>query len=239
MNLLDSLNIKVLLDDKRYNGKCIKLKFLGKLTDEQKKVIKELSVHETGVLSATTAFGKTVIGAYMIAKRKTNTLIIVHRRQLLDQWIEKLKIFLNLSADQVGIIGSGKYKPGGIVDVAIIQSLIKSNNVDNIVAKYGHVIVDECHHLPAVSFEQVIRASKAKYVLGLTATVTRKDGHHPIIFMKCGYIRYKVDAKKQALIRPFNRNATVNPACKRLVLQDNIPRKEVCNFFMVIILDGS
>jgi len=204
MNLLDSLNIKVLLDDKRYNGKCIKLKFLGKLTDEQKKVIKELSVHETGVLSATTAFGKTVIGAYMIAKRKTNTLIIVHRRQLLDQWIEKLKIFLNLSADQVGIIGSGKYKPGGIVDVAIIQSLIKSNNVDNIVAKYGHVIVDECHHLPAVSFEQVIRASKAKYVLGLTATVTRKDGHHPIIFMQCGYIRYKVDAKKQALIRPFN-----------------------------------
>lgn len=204
VDLLNSLGIEVILDDKKWGGNRVKLNFLGKLTDEQKKAAKKLSSHDIGVLAATTAFGKTVVGAHMIAKRKTNTLIIVHRRQLLDQWIERLKVFLDLGPDQIGMIGGGKYKPSGIVDIAIIQSLIKSNVVDDLVAEYGHVIVDECHHLSAVSFEQVIRACKAKYVLGLTATATRKDGHHPIIFMQCGPIRYKVDAKKQALLRPFN-----------------------------------
>ena len=204
VDLLNSLGIEVILDDKKWGGNRLKLNFLGKLTDEQKKAAKKLFQHDIGVLAATTAFGKTVVGAHMIAKRKTNTLIIVHRRQLLDQWIERLKVFLDLCPDQIGMIGGGKYKPSGIVDIAIIQSLIKSNVVDDLVAEYGHVIVDECHHLSAVSFEQVIRACKAKYVLGLTATATRKDGHHPIIFMQCGPIRYKVDAKKQALLRPFN-----------------------------------
>ena len=204
VDLLNSLGIEVILDDKKWGGNRVKLNFLGKLTDEQKKAAKKLFQHDIGVLAATTAFGKTVVGAHMIAKRKTNTLIIVHRRQLLDQWIERLKVFLDLCPDQIGMIGGGKYKPSGIVDIAIIQSLIKSNVVDDLVAEYGHVIVDECHHLSAVSFEQVIRACKAKYVLGLTATATRKDGHHPIIFMQCGPIRYKVDAKKQALLRPFN-----------------------------------
>jgi superfamily II DNA or RNA helicase len=204
LDLFNSLGIDVMLDDKKWIGTRIKLKFLGELTDEQKRAAKILSQHETGVLAATTAFGKTVIGAHMIAKRKRSTLIIVHRRQLLDQWIERLKVFLDLEADQIGMIGGGKYKPSGIVDIAIIQSLIKANVVDDIVAEYGHIIVDECHHLSAVSFEQVIRSCKAKYVLGLTATATRKDGHHPIIFMQCGPIRYKVDAKKQALLRPFN-----------------------------------
>jgi superfamily II DNA or RNA helicase len=204
VDLLDSLDVEVIIDDKKWSGNHVKLNFLGNLTDEQQKAAKKLSQHDIGVLAATTAFGKTVVGAYMIAKRKTNTLIIVHRRQLLDQWIERLKIFLDLGMDQIGMIGGGKYKPSGVVDIAIIQSLIKSNVVDDLVAEYGHVIVDECHHLSAVSFEQVIRACKAKYVLGLTATTTRKDGHHPIIFMQCGPIRYKVDAKTQALLRPFN-----------------------------------
>jgi superfamily II DNA or RNA helicase len=204
VDLLDSLDVEVIIDDKKWSGNHVKLNFLGNLTDEQQKAAKKLSQHDIGVLAATTAFGKTVVGAYMIAKRKTNTLIIVHRRQLLDQWIERLKIFLDLGMDQIGMIGGGKYKPSGVVDIAIIQSLIKSNVVDDLVAEYGHVIVDECHHLSAVSFEQVIRACKAKYVLGLTATTTRKDGHHPIIFMQCGPIRYKVDAKTQALLRLFN-----------------------------------
>lgn len=140
----------------------------------------------------------------MIAKRKTSTLVIVHRRQLLDQWIERLKVFLDISSDQIGIIGGGKRKPSGVVDIAIIQSLIKNNVVDDIVAEYGQIIVDECHHLSAVSFEAVIKECRAEYVLGLTATATRKDGHHPIIFMQCGPIRYKVDAKEQAKLRPFN-----------------------------------
>jgi len=204
LDLFNNLGIKVMLDDKKWIGSRIKLKFLGKLTDEQKFAAKKISQYDLGVLAATTAFGKTVISAHIIAKRKRNTLIIVHRRQLLDQWIERLKVFLDLEPNQIGMIGGGKYKPSGIVDIAIIQSLIKDNVVNDIVAEYGQVIVDECHHLSAVSFEQVIRACKAKYVLGLTATAIRKDGHHPIIFMQCGPIRYKVDAKKQASLHPFN-----------------------------------
>ena len=204
VDLFKSLGIETILDDKRYGGKRVKLNFLGELTGEQQKAAKKLLQHNNGVLAATTAFGKTVIGAHMIAKRKTSTLVIVHRRQLLDQWIERLKVFLDISSDQIGIIGGGKRKPSGVMDIAIIQSLIKNNVVDDIVAEYGQVIVDECHHLSAVSFEAVIKACKAKYVLGLTATATRKDGHHPIIFMQCGEIRYKVDAKEQAKLRPFN-----------------------------------
>lgn len=201
--LFKGLGIEGVLDDKRWEGKRIKVKFLGTLTDEQQEVIEKLCLHDIGVLSAPTAFGKTVIGAHMIAKRKTNTLILVHRRQLLEQWVEKLKVFLDVSSDQIGMIGSGKYRPSGNVDIAIIQSLIKNHKVDDIVAEYGHVIVDECHHLSAVSFEQVVRTCKATYFLGLTATATRQDGHHPIIFMQCGPIRYKGDDRKQALLRPF------------------------------------
>ena len=135
--------------------------------------------HHTGVLSAATAFGKTVVAASLIAARKTNTLVLVHRRQLMDQWVARLGVFLDLPESAIGRIGGGKRKPSGIVDVAVIQSLVRQKEVDDIVADYGHLVVDECHHLSAVSFEAVARRAKAKYVLGLSATVTRKDGHHP------------------------------------------------------------
>lgn len=116
----------------------------------------------------------------------------------------RLETFLDTSKIKIGQIGGGKRKPTGMIDVALIQSLVRKGTVDDIVANYGHIIVDECHHLSAVSFEAVIKECNAKYVLGLTATAVRKDGHHPIIFMQCGPIRYKVDPKKQALERPFN-----------------------------------
>ena len=105
---------------------------------------------------------------------------------------------------EIGQIGGGKRKPTGIIDVAIIQSLVRKGEVDDIVGNYGQLIIDECHHLSAVSFEAVARRCKARYVLGLSATVTRKDGHHPIIFMQCGQVRFRVDAKQQANQRPFN-----------------------------------
>jgi superfamily II DNA or RNA helicase len=204
IELLKALDIEGVLEDKRNLGNLVLVNFLGTLTEEQGKAAQKLLQHDTGVLAATTAFGKTVVGAYMIAKRKTNTLVIVHRRQLLDQWIERLKIFLDISSADIGMIGGGKSKSTGIVDVALMQSLVKNKSIDDRVADYGQIIIDECHHLSAVSFEAVIKACKAKYVLGLTATATRKDGHQPIIFMQCGAIRYKVDAKKQAQLRPFS-----------------------------------
>ncbi|MEI7668490.1 MAG: DEAD/DEAH box helicase family protein [Pseudomonadota bacterium] len=207
--LLKSLGIKTTISDKRNSGRELDAKFLGELTLEQQNATKELLKYETGILAATTAFGKTVIAANIIAARKTNSLVLLHRRQLLEQWVARLQTFLDIPTNHIGVIGGGKRKPSGIIDIAVIQSLTKNNIVDDIVADYGQVIVDECHHLSAVSFEAVARASKAKYFLGLTATATRKDGHHPIIFMQCGEIRYKVDAKQQANLRPFTHKAII------------------------------
>ena len=163
------------------------------------------------MLAATTAFGKTVVAAQLIARRGVNTLVLVHRRQLLDQWIERLSTFLGLPRKSIGRIGGGRNTPTGLVDVAIIQSLVKKGVVDDRVDGYGHLVVDECHHLSAHSFEQVARQAKARFVLGLSATVARKDGHHPIIFMQCGPVRHRVNARAQAAARPFEHYALVQP----------------------------
>jgi superfamily II DNA or RNA helicase len=143
-------------------------------------------------------------------------LVLVHRRQLLDQWRERLATFLNLPIKSIGQIGGGRRRPSGIVDVAVIQSLNRKQVVDDVVANYGHVIVDECHHISAVSFEQVLRQVKARYITGLTATPLRKDGHHPIIVMQCGPIRHRVNAKEQALARPFKHIVIPRPTNFRL-----------------------
>ena len=203
IDLLQSLTIEVAIKDERQQGKPIESAFQGLLKPEQQQAADALLQHETGTLSASTAFGKTVLATYLIAQRKTNTLVVVHRRQLLDQWIKALAKFLDLKSDHIGQIGGGKNKPTGLVDVAMVQSLVKKGVVDDRVADYGYVIVDECHHISAVSFEQVIRQCKARYVTGLSATVARKDGHHPIIFMQTGPVRYRVSDRKQAEERPF------------------------------------
>jgi superfamily II DNA or RNA helicase len=202
-SLFSEIDIKVNVIDERVDGTVIDIAFNGTLRAEQQKAINALLPHELGVLAATTAFGKTVIAAKLIAERKVNTLILVHRQQLMDQWIERLTTFLSIDRKQIGQTGGGKHKPTGFIDVALIQSLCRKGVVDDMVANYGHLVVDECHHISAVSFEQVARACKARYVTGLSATTIRKDGHHPIIFMQCGPIRYFVDAKQQAVARPF------------------------------------
>jgi very-short-patch-repair endonuclease len=209
--LLGDLGIKMTLHDKRFAGTRIDVRFSGTLRPEQEKAAKAMKAHDIGVLSATTAFGKTVIAAWLIAQRGVNTLVLVHRRQLLEQWIDRLSMFLHLPKKAIGRIGGGRNKPNGTLDVAIIQSLIRKGVVKDCVADYGHVIADECHHISASSFEQVVRRAKAKYVTGLSATVTRKDGHHPIVFMQCGPIRYRVDAKAQATERPFSHTVHVRP----------------------------
>jgi len=201
--LLHSLAIQTRIIDERFGGNQVKAKFVGTLRSEQLAAAKALLGHDTGVLAASTAFGKTVVAAYLIAERSVNTLICVHLKELLYQWIARLNTFLDTSPDDIGQIGGGKRKPTGIIDVATIQSLGRKGVVDDIVANYGYLIVDECHHISARSFEIVARQCKAKYVTGLSATVTRKDGHHPIIFMNCGAVRYKVDDKNQAAERPF------------------------------------
>lgn len=209
LQLMSDLKINCEIVDKRFTGEPLEVECTGKLRSQQLTAANELAKHDIGILSATTAFGKTVIAAWLIAQRAVNTLVLVHRRQLLDQWIERLSEFLSLPNDSIGRIGGGKKNPTGKVDVAVIQSLVRKGVVDDRIADYGCVIVDECHHLSAYSFEQVIRRAKAKYVTGLSATITRKDGHHPIIFMQCGPVRHHIDPKTQSNIRPFEHTVHV------------------------------
>jgi len=216
--LFRSLRIIVKLTDERFTGNLVDVQFHGALRAEQQQAADALLQHATGVLSASTAFGKTVVAAYLIARRKVNTLVIVHRQHLLDQWVEALSQFLGLAPKEIGQIGGGKHKPTERIDVAMVQSLSQRGVVDDIVGKYGHLIVDECHHISAVSFEQVVRQSRAKFLTGLSATVARKDGHHPIIFMQCGPVRYRVDDRRQAEMRPFDHKVIVRPTNFQLPL---------------------
>jgi len=204
VELLESNGASVRVRDERFVGETLDAKFMGTLHDAQAAAVAALEPHDCGVLAATTAFGKTVVGARMIAMRGVNTLVLVHRRQLVDQWRERLKSFLSVEEGDIGTIGGGRRRPTGRIDIALIQSLVRNGVVSDLVADYGHLIVDECHHLSAASFELVARRAKARYVLGLSATVARKDGHHPIIFMQCGPVRHRVDAKSQAAIRSFS-----------------------------------
>jgi len=208
---LTDLGMATNIRDERQPGNRLDVTFQGELRPDQKPAAEAMLAHDTGVLAATTAFGKTVIAAWLIAQRGVNALVLLHRRQLLDQWIERLSAFLGVPSQSIGRIGGGKSRPTGRLDVAIIQSLVRKGVVDDRVAEYGHLIIDECHHLSAHSFEQVARQAQARFVLGLSATVARKDGHHPIIFMQCGPVRHRVDARAQAAARPFDHYVLVQP----------------------------
>jgi superfamily II DNA or RNA helicase len=225
LSLFSGLKIKPLIRDERVVGTPLELQFVGNLRPEQEIAANAMLAHDTGVLSATTAFGKTVLAAYMIAARGVNTLILVHRQQLLEQWIERLSSFLNLPAKSIGRLGGGHKKLTGKIDVAIIQSLVRNGVVDDRVADYGHLVIDECHHLSAHSFELVARRAKARFVLGLSATVARKDGHHPIIFMQCGPVRHRVNAKQQADIRPFSHHVIVRSTGLRSLAEPDPDRR--------------
>jgi len=209
VQFFNSLSVDIKIQDERYSGKFIDINFFGNLRDDQKEAVKALLQYDTGILAATTAFGKTIVAIYLIAERKVNTLILVHRKQLVDQWVNKLSTFLQIDPKDIGIIGGGKRRVTGKIDVALIQSLSRKHEVDEIVSEYGQIIVDECHHISAFSFELVVKQSKAKYFLGLSATITRKDGHHPIVTMNLGPIRYSINAKKYAEESPFKHRVIV------------------------------
>ena len=217
--MLKDAEVSISWVDKTNEGRFINVEFNGCLREEQLISAREMLKYSNGVLSGTTAFGKTIVAINLIAERKTNTLILVDKVSLVFQWKERLEQFLIINeaipeGDRktrkreenpgiIGQLGGGKDGLVGIVDIAVMQSLNRQGEVKECMKNYGMVIVDECHHVSAVSFEEVLKQTSAKYVYGLTATPTRKDGHHPIIFMQCGPIRYRDDAIKQAAKRPF------------------------------------
>lgn len=212
--LLDEAEISYSLTDKRQAGRSIDVSFNGDLYPEQAQAAERMLFYENGILSATTAFGKTVVGAYLIAQRKVNTLILVHTVEIMHNWIRDLSKFLSINEpfptyttpkgrvklrdSVIGILSSQKDASGGIVDIAMITSLGRNDDINPIVQNYGMVIMDECHHSAAYTYESVLRAVTAKYVYGMTATATRMDGQARKIFMQFGPVRHKYTAKDRA-----------------------------------------
>jgi superfamily II DNA or RNA helicase len=191
--LLQEQGINWELVDERQNGSPLALVFTGQLRDDQEAAVEAMLRHDIGVLQAPTAFGKTVVAAAILARRRVNTLVLVHRAELLRQWQERLHAFLDVAPEAIGCIGGGKAKPTGQLDIAVMQSLVRKGEVNPLVQTYGQVIVDECHHIAAASFEAILRQVKARYVLGLSATLVRRDGLQPILFMQCGPIRHTAE----------------------------------------------
>lgn len=183
------INVKTF--DKRSEGTKIDVNFHGDLRDKQFTAVEQILSGSNGIIHANTAFGKTVTAIAVITERKVNTLIIVDRVQLLEQWKERLSVFLNIPKKEIGNIGGGKAKITGMIDIALCQSLVKNGEVSNEIKKYGQIIVDECHHVSAVGFEDVLKKSPARYKLGLTATLKRKDGKERIVLMQLGPVRFK------------------------------------------------
>ncbi|WP_336353093.1 TOTE conflict system archaeo-eukaryotic primase domain-containing protein [Pseudomonas atacamensis] len=190
LELLEENGIIAEFQDERFAGDPIGVSFLGTLRSDQEVAVSSMLSHDVGILCAPTAFGKTVTAAALIAKRSVNTLVLVHRTELLRQWQERLHAFLGVGNEVVGTIGGGKAKPTGVIDIAVMQSLSRKGEVSDTVKNYGQIIVDECHHVSALSFESLLRSAVARYVVGLTATPIRRDGQQPIIFMQCGPIRH-------------------------------------------------
>ena len=220
LSFLNDNNVKYSITDETSHGKKISVTFTGKEREEQTDAINALLTYSDGVLHATTAFGKTVTAAAIIARKKVNTLILVHSKALLTQWHERLTEFLDIDFKEpeeskkrgrkkvfspIGCLDSAGNSLHGIIDIALIQSCLDENGVKPFVQDYGMVIVDECHHVSSITFEHVLKNIKAHTVYGLTATPIRKDGQQPIIFMQCGPIRFSADAKSQITKQSFDR----------------------------------
>lgn len=182
--------------DLRPEGKRVGVSFSGELTTTQTKLVELLSQHEFGVLVAPPGSGKTVMACALIAKRDLKTLILVHTKALVEQWRVRLTQFLSVEESEIETIGkkSRKKQKEPKISVATIQTFRKLENAVDVLTQFGHVVVDECHHMAAVSFETVLKQCSARYVLGLTATPYRKDGHQAIIHMQCGPIRHEMKA---------------------------------------------
>ena len=225
------------ITDKTNHGNKISVSFQGEEREEQLEAINALLPYTNGILHATTAFGKTVTAAAIIARKKVNTLILVHSKALLKQWHDRLTEFLNIDYPKheeknkrgrrkvfspIGCFDSSGNTLHGIIDIALIQSCLDKDGVKPFVQDYGMVIVDECHHVSSITFEQVLMSIKTHTIYGLTATPIRKDGHQPIIFMQCGPIRFSTDVKSQIAKQSFDRFLIPRFTSYNSILEDRL-----------------
>lgn len=193
--LIVSVGSRLDVGDVRPRHQGIGFEFVGDLRPHQRDAVDAATPHDLGVLVAPPGAGKTVMACAVIAHHDLPTLVLVDRKPLLDQWRNRLQEHLGLDPGQIGVIGGGKNTPTGVVDVAMIQSVARREQPDEMFKRYGLVVVDECHHLPAVSFEACVRHATSRRWLGLTATPYRSDGLEGIIAFQCGPTRHEITTK--------------------------------------------
>jgi superfamily II DNA or RNA helicase len=212
--LLDDLGIALQLTDERTEGSALATTFTGTLTAPQARAVAELAAGDIGVLCAPPGAGKTVMGVRLIALRGRSTLILVHRKLLVEQWVARLREFLDIDSQSIGTVGGARSKASGVIDVATVQGLARITPDAEMLAQYGQVIIDECHHVPAVSIERLLGSCPARYVTGLTATPYRRDGHQPIISMQCGPTRHVMNSASSGLgaLRVVRRDTGFDPS---------------------------
>jgi superfamily II DNA or RNA helicase len=192
VQVLRSAGAVVSVQDERQRPKRLRLGFRGTLTPDQQKAVRVLRKSEFGVFVAPPGAGKTVVACALIALRKTPTLILMHRQPLVEQWRSRLTEFLDVSDREIGSVSGTKKRATGKVDIAMLQTLSRADGLGRVLPHYGQVVVDECHHIPALSFEAVLRQLPATFILGLTATPYRKDGLQKIIHFQCGPVRHEI-----------------------------------------------
>jgi superfamily II DNA or RNA helicase len=195
--------------DAQVRGNEIDVCFSGILTVPQDQATRSICRFDDGVLVALPGVGKTVIACAVIAERKVSTLILVHKQPLAEQWKEQLATFLGINVRNIGVFAGAKKRRTGQIDIAMLQTLTKSPECAAILAQYGMVVVDECHHVPATSFEAVMKQCPVKFVVGLTATPRRKDGLENLLYLQCGPIRHQIKENfeglaKRVIIRETN-----------------------------------
>jgi superfamily II DNA or RNA helicase len=232
--ILRRCNMSVKVEDRRNQGTAISISFVGELTGEQSRAVQQILKEDYGVLCAPTGFGKTVAAASVIARRARNTLVLVHRKRLAQQWVERLREFLDLQEEEIGVLDPKGRTATRVIDVALFQGLIRNGVVDDVVAEYGNVVVDECHHVSAFSFEEVLKRVRSTYVLGLTATPVRQDGRHPIIHMQCGPIRYRVADRVEAQRHGFEHGLFVRDTS---LLIDEVENKSIHEIYERLVED--
>lgn len=192
---------ELLLTDRRSVPAKLSLEFLGSLTPLQEKAVQAVLRHDMGVLIAPPGAGKTVMGCFAVAKRNIPTLILAHRKPILEQWRVQLGELLGLSSRLIGQVGGGRNRQSGLIDLGMIQSLNHVDDLETFFSKYGFIVVDECHHLPAFTFEACVKRAPVRHILGLTATPYRRDGLQAIITLQCGSIRHRMEPIENSFSR--------------------------------------
>ena len=189
-SILEDAGAMVAIQDQRDEGTRCAWKFHGDLRPKQQTAVREMAGHDIGVLCAPPGAGKTVMGCALIARHRTSTLVLVHRALLLDQWRESAMRFLGLKKKEIGVWKGAKPRVTRRLDVAMLPSLSRAQDYASALSGYGLVIVDECHLVPAASFELLLKACPARRIVGLTATPQRKDRLEKLLYLQCGPIRH-------------------------------------------------